>query len=574
MCRGSFVLALCATAASVMAAGMDPTTFRHCYNEKIKPFDISTPASDLICSRANGSAILGPQSQPYVTVKGCRSLCGGGYQLWPKSETGLRFLWFITPIFLLAARYAYAPIGVSNKIWTYIHLVGDPIDSMWNTLISQEMARRNYHLAQEIAPGAAKEVAAIWTAYDTWWQDAALYTKRNLEERNPNPVDQNNTAPKDTKIPDLLRYEEIYHIKKCAIRLAKNRSTNLALSWIAIMIFLASMVGAYVRTATTQKTNQTSHTLAIVMLFSFLVFAVYISGHVGNFSRVGDAIEDLEKLSKQCSGLFPELDGVAVPKEGGAAFKDRFGKVSICAGINHSWRPNKTLAKLNESDRSIWILFALSFLIVTIAWLFAFLLSYKTPRVGFGCRSLTWTCIYLAWVFSALIDVACYKLCPPTTPRGFQRWWRYGSIPKDIFFTASVMVLVVVVQFGYYNSCWCMASNLLKRTDPQAICIDLGLVTKDQLYQNWFMWLTFPLCGLIGILILIFLAGYEGEGGRMLFYRTESDLVSEEKALKTIRIRRNMPLGDDERDALAEGGDQRELQPLVARGDGGLQEQY
>lgn len=223
MYRGSFALLLYATAASVMAAGMDPVTFRKCYEEQIKPFPITSPASDLICSRENRSAILGPQSQPYVTVKGCQSLCGAGYQLWPKTETGLRFVWFIFPIFLLAARYAHAPIGISNKIWTYIHLVGDPIDSMWNTLIGQEMARRNYHLAQEIAPGAAKEVAAIWTAYDTWWQDAALHTKTVLEERNPYPGDRNDASPTDAKVPDLLRYEEIYYIKKCAIELAKNR---------------------------------------------------------------------------------------------------------------------------------------------------------------------------------------------------------------------------------------------------------------------------------------------------------------------------------------------------------------
>lgn len=300
------------------------------------------------------------------------------------------------------------------------------------------------------------------------------------------------------------------------------------------------------------------------MLFSFLVFAVYVSGHVGNFARMRDAIHELQKLHEKCPKLFPPLEGDAVPEpeKEDEKFEHRFGKAAAYAGINHSWRPDKGLRRLTEADQSIWKFLGFSFLVVSIAWLFAFLLSYKTPRVGFGCRSLSWTVIYLAWIISAAFDVGCHLMGLPKSHRSYRLWWMWGSIPKDIFLTLSIMILVIVVQFGYFNSCQCRASNFFERTDPQSVCIDLGPVTKEQLYENWLMWLIFPVCGLIGILVLVFLAGHEGEGGRMLFYRTESDLVSEEKALDTMRRRLGMPFSDDKRDVSAEGGNEEELQPL------------
>jgi hypothetical protein len=375
-------------------------------------------------------------------LEGCLELCGHGYRLWPANETGLRILYFIVPIVILSARYAFAPIGITNKIWTLIHLVGDPIDSLWSTFLRLEKARRNYHLAMEIAPGAPREVAAIWTAYDCWWQDPAGVTSRELCRRRPSQASKQNDATDRDLLPDLLTRREICHIKKCALQLAKNRyvyardprqrrkkadelirTTNLYISWIAIIIFLGSLTGAYIRTATTKNVNQTPHTLAIVLLFSFLVFAVYISGHVGNFKRVTDVIDELDELNEHCPSLFPKAHGFAIPRGPPRlnSFKQRFENAAIYAGLNHSWRPNKSLEKLNHSDRSTWLLFACSFLVVTTAWVFAFMLSYRTPRSGLGCRSLTWTCIYVAWLLSAIFDFA-RSFFPPTDAKAARRW--------------------------------------------------------------------------------------------------------------------------------------------------------
>jgi len=178
---------------------------------------------------------------------------------------------------------------------------------------------------------------------------------------------------------------------------------------------------------------------------------------------------------------------------------------------------------------------------------------------------VTWMCIYIAWLLSATFDFA-RSFFPPTDAKAARRWWMWGSIPKDTFITVSIMTMVGIVQAGYFNNCRCMASNFGGRSDPRSICIDLGPVTEEQLVRNWMMWLAFPIGGLIGILLLIFVTGYEGEGGRMLFHRTDSELRSEEYALRAMQTRLDMlpkvpdPVtgdSDDEGDTPARGDGRR-----------------
>jgi hypothetical protein len=74
-------------------------------------------------------------------------------------------------------------------------------------------------------------------------------------------------------------------------------------------------------------------------------------------------------------------------------------------GMNSTWRPHKLGNPLNQNPFLAWKPFVLAFLCVTASWLSAFLHSYfYVPLPGFGCRSLTWTLIYSAWLISLVLD--------------------------------------------------------------------------------------------------------------------------------------------------------------------------
>ncbi|KAF1995935.1 hypothetical protein P154DRAFT_609621 [Amniculicola lignicola CBS 123094] len=547
-CALPVVIAGFALVATVIATHPD---FKQCYNS-IQNFTTDGNKDNLLCNNKAGLSRQDDSFRQHVTLEGCLALCGDGYQLWPKTETGLRFLYFILPLFILAARYASAPIGVGDKLWTFAHLVGDPIDSLWSTLLRLEKARRNHHYAMAIAPGAPRDVAAVWTAYDLWWDDPTSYTRDGLQKRyaNRNSGDaRSDQGAQDAaqnqqlgpKPLDLLTLREICFIKKCALSLAKNRSHRPLWSWVAIIIFLISLTGAYIRTATTEKNNQTSHTLAVVMLFSFLIIAVYISGQVGNFTRLTDVVTELEGLHQNCKDLFPSIQANFVPRtqSGLRSFEQHLEEAAIYSGVNHSWRPGKRLQGLNHGDRKVWILLAIAFIAVTSSCAVACSLSYLTPRVGVGCRSLTWASIYLTWVVSVVPDLVLWCMWPRMNAKSARMAWKW-LIPKDLFITSSIITIVIVVQLGFFNNCRCLASNLLGASDPTAVCIDLGPVTSQQLKEQWFKWLAFPISGLVLILLIIFFIAYEGEGGKQLLFRTESELRSEEQALATMETRLNM----------------------------------
>src|ERR1700761_3084738 len=84
-----------------------------------------------------------------------------------------------------------------------------------------------------------------------------------------------------------------------------NRTNHPISSWIAILFFVLAMTGSYIHLATSHTTNDVSHALAVVTLFFFLLFAVYITGHVGNFRESGEVISAVFEIHRRLPHLFP-----------------------------------------------------------------------------------------------------------------------------------------------------------------------------------------------------------------------------------------------------------------------------
>jgi len=177
------------------------------------------------------------------------------------------------------------------------------------------------------------------------------------------------------------------------------------------------MGGGYIRLATSTATNDTSHTLAVVTLFFYLLFAVYITGHVGNFKESNSVIRTISQLHDRYPDLFPAPElyfdlnakgkGRAETSAGDTrrkSFEEGYAEAQSFAGVNNSWRPQKHLEQRNTSDRRQLQLLFQSLAAVMVSWGAAFSLSYLTPVQGLGCRSGSWMVITLAWLISALFD--------------------------------------------------------------------------------------------------------------------------------------------------------------------------
>ena len=529
------------------------------------------------------------QGRLYLNRDGCEHFCGEGWQYWPANEIGLRLGIFVLPLLGLGLAFSIKPdLAFGTQVFTFFHLVGDPIDSLWSVLIRQEAARRNYAFSAEMVPSAPREVAAILTAYDQWWQDArGQFEKQLIEEKPSTLADEltngSNIPPKRHEMdmlepPDAvsrrsrprriwdqfwpicgrvreakaeesqrirgvtktsnLTLEEINEIRRIAQRLAANRSRKWIQTWFSIIFFLISVCAGYLRAVETyekRKNSQTAHTLALVTLFAFLIFAVYINGHVGNFDREEEVLNTINELRTSrvtsLGQLFPQpRHRVGGAKEFDEYFEDH-KRVSAYAGIVNHWRPDKHLRPHDLDDRSIWLLLTASCFAVLVSYGAALVISYRTPTIGFGCRSLAWTTIMGAWVVNAIFDI----------PGEIFKWdqherfgWStkvlwYFSYTRDIVVTMGIIVAIVMVQLGIMNTCWCRAGLT---ANPTMTAVEFGPPTDQMRHEGTLLWLCTATVCVSAMFSFIAYAGLDGENGRLLFVRSQAESMAEQRGIR------------------------------------------
>lgn len=522
----------------------------------------------------------------YVTHAGCLHYCGEGFTFWPANETGLRMGCFILPLIVLAAAFSFKPhLGIGNQIFTTIHLLGNPIHSLWSILVRQEAARRNYAFAMETVPSAPREVAAILTVYDQWWQDArthfgdklhqrylqsiqeeavngvgsVTYFEMENEHQHDSPYQQwwqrllpwikhpkwdeswQVHVPGDERsrrhsVSDigLLSPAEILHIRRTARVLAANRTSKFIQTWASIGLFIVSVAVGYLRAIwhyEHRKNSQTAHSIAVVLLFSFFIFAVYVNGHVGNFHNqrvMQTTLNELRECSKSLGELFPNpqlQDGMSRTFQ---KFSDSYEMTDTYNGLINSWRPKVFLKEHDLHDRGLWtLLLPYSICVTLTSWVAAFTISYRTPTIGFGCRSFTWTVILAAWITNA----ALFSVIASST-RKLKTIWICSYI-CDIPVALGIVGAILMVQIGVMNSCWCRAGLTSSPLDP----MDIGPPTDRMRRDGTILWLCVAVIDIALIFLGIFLAGLDGENGRLLYVRSSAEAMAEQRGIHLEKTR-------------------------------------
>ena len=301
-----------------------------------------------------------------------------------------------------------------------------------------------------------------------------------------------------------LTLEEICVIRRTAQRLSTFRSRKFIQTWFSIIFFLGSVCGGYLRAVDKYdklQNSQTAHTLAIVMLFSWLVVAVYVNGHFGNFydeREVMRTINEMRTGSPETLGdLFPELHFRGHKAVSFGTLLELHRAHDVYVGIINSWRPDKQLQSFDLDDRSVWILLLASLLAVVISWGTAFTISYRTPTIGYGCRSLAWTVIAIAWVINAILD----------TPGG----------------------IVITAQLGIMNTCWCRGGLT---ANPTVTAVEIGPPTASMRRESTTRWLCTAAACLTCTFVIIAYVALDGENGRLLFVRSQAESMAEQRAIQ------------------------------------------
>lgn len=512
--------------------------FDHCYLNETQP-------------RNESDCALNEMQYCVVSLSLCERLCGDGYDLWPAKETLSRVVLWVVPAIVLLAHFHFAPLGAGNVCAVLVHLVGDPIDSIRSMLIRQEVNRRLYRRAQHLF-GEIRErgeaVASIWATYEELgWQEASGFIGS----------------------PISLDKYEWYLIEQASYQLSCCRSEASLGTWAAILGFFAALLGAFIRTWIYRLNNQTSHTIAVVMLLSHFIPIVKISGDIGAFGSSTSAMDILQKLRRDLQAhsrdvndpshnpLFPRLDfckdsswnsGADHAAEARRTDHDNivdWPGVASYSGMNSPWRPCKTvpvnsLSPKKDRGRRMLLLISMMFVIAG-SWGPAFYLSYHNGNNGFGCRCLAWTLILVLWLISLgsdrLLSFGVHRLRHSNLFQ-YLRWstnralWLF-TVAKDSFVSLIVVGIIAAVQLGLLNTCWCLSGSLyLGRRDAR---VHLGPTTDAEWAQNWFHWLSAPAVGLSIVVMLIAIVGYDGDRARKLLCKNSDELHQSLLRLEDLR---------------------------------------
>ncbi|KAH0562466.1 hypothetical protein GP486_002840 [Trichoglossum hirsutum] len=366
------------------------------------------------------------------------------------------------------------------------------------------------------------------------------------------------------RVFDQPTKEEIYYIQLASQRLTSDRSESHLRSWFAILALLAALAGAYTRTWVLQTNDQTSHTIATVCMLFILLPLVRISGGIGSFTSPSAAVEiifelrrNLRILCVQRKGprpqLFPplsigdKLDSISTPGqyrgdistvEDASRLEHRkelevireWPKIASWMGMNSSWRPCKHIMTIGGHSSGDWgrgRLLAISATFAIAGYIPALGLSYFTPTVGFGCRSMAWTLILAVWIISAALDEIFRCLVSS------EKILYYSAWAKDTLFSIFVIGTITALQVGLFNSCYCRTDALTLGREAHA---DIGPQSPEDFRKGWKRWLAWPLVSFFVVIALysgIGVAG--GDKWRTLLCKSQTTRQDELEALKNKR---------------------------------------
>lgn len=459
--------------------------------------------------------------QLVLTLPGCKHVCGDGWQLFPILDVLDHFSLWVLPAIILISHFLFPPLPWKNYAFVIFHAIGDPIDSLWSMLARQEAQRRLYRAAQNIRglkDRNKKYIATIWSAYEeVGWRDASSDLNRSLVSRNWR----------------ALNREQMYYIMLASHELSSNRLESQLTTWVAILNLVGTLITAYIRTVeeNTRIDNQTPHTIAVVALLFIFIPLVKISGNIGSFKSTSTAVATIEKLRRNLQGcisaqselpFFPPLnlqpdahwDFSSQRKESegherrelhsdGRAKESNieiWPRLAMWTGMNSSWRPCKKVRVTEQttSGRSQYLPLMYALIIVLLGSSLPAIFLSATNRadrqiVGFGCRSATWTFVLVLWLVSFGIDYLLrWRFC------GKDLWVR--TMLKDSLFTLIVIGLVLIVQIGLYNSCWCRSNYISLGVNAN---VNLNPFSDSEWKRAKIQWSVIPAAGLAIICLVL-----------------------------------------------------------------------
>ena len=372
------------------------------------------------------------KSRTLLTYKGCVDLvsAGNNWAHYDISDVRQRVQLWKAPLIQLIAQMQLPPLGWRSNIFVLVHLIADPIDTNWS--LAHKIYLCHSHAVRWSGDKDWKALGMIVVSYDEWGEgNTAAKALKEALNGHGDKRDQPLSLNQQKSIRDACL--------QAARSLSADRATSFIPMTVALAIFMGAIGAAFDKNASgavSINNSVTPHYIASTTLYIAILPAVFLSAFIG--------------VSQQQSAIPRFLNRLHTDVEEHKQLPRRFGywKRGTSGGI-YSWQPGK-LDSLKSSIGS-WhprINAALSFSTVIAGTVVAVYMSYSAPPVGFGCREITHSGIFLMWTFSALFDIWVEKALSGKAS--------FAAVcAKDLLCMTAILIENIYSHLGMFNRCVC-----------------------------------------------------------------------------------------------------------------------
>jgi hypothetical protein len=233
-----------------------------------------------------------------LTIEGCEAQCGSRFNWYP--DVGPRLTTWLIPVVLLVGNLCLATLGKPNSIMTILHLLGDPIDSMWSLLTKLEAWNRCWDMAEHLSSTGAVHKNHVRD------RGTILAAIQEVEGPGSDPSEtylriiNNSTLDKD----DPTR-PRLHHLcREIANEISDSSVNEMPRTLLAIMTFVFAILSAFVDAIGGKSSSQPGGRIASAMFLSWLVPAILLSNSIGCFTSRRTLVRILERFAKGTKPLF------------------------------------------------------------------------------------------------------------------------------------------------------------------------------------------------------------------------------------------------------------------------------
>jgi hypothetical protein len=395
-------------------------------------------ANDTCFYRDDFGTIHSSVERPILNLNNCYELCGADFGWY--NDIGPRLSTWLIPVFLLLSNMEVSPLD-KRRYLMILHLLGDPIDSLWSLLLKLEAWSRCYYLALTLCGSTdvikVRNVATVLGGIEDL---VGFYD-------NPKDVYLEIKAMATTK---EARFDIL--VSRTAQQLADSRTDERLRTLLATVLYIYQLISAFVTTVGGGSVSPPGGRIGITMFMTWIVPSILLSNAIGGFTsrRTCFSIFEtfVEDATAQKNGW--EVLQQAAPSLRHQSVHDYFDNLAW-SGAVYSYRPKKILRfKSGSHDSSPALLLILATAPVATASIIASLILWDTPPVGINCRSILIFVMTGLFFLSALFTQISSSFFHDSR----SRHWHIVII-KDTLIAVPSVVLIFLACAGRFNSCWC-----------------------------------------------------------------------------------------------------------------------